>query len=169
MAAGAFSAERKRTMKTLSVITICSLNLCLSFLPSPGRAAQDEAGALKEQLVQLEKQSWKAWQNHDGKFFEGFLSGDHVELGFGGASNKKEVVAGVASGECEVKKYSLDSFEMRMLGSEAAILTYHESQDATCHGKTVPSPCWVSSLYMKRGGTLAECVLSANPGEKVGG
>ncbi len=152
MAAGAFSADKKRSMKTLPIITICSFSLCLSFLPSPGRAAQEDSAKLKEQLVQLEKQSWKAWKDHDGKFFEGFLSDDHVELGFGGASDKKEVVAGVASGDCQVRDYSLDSFEMRMLGSEAAILTYHEAQETTCHGKAVPSPCWVSSLYMKREG-----------------
>lgn len=139
-------------MKILPVVSICCLSLCFSFLPFPSRAAQDERSPLKEQLVKLEKQSWKAWKDHDGKFFENFLSDDHVELGFGGASDKKQVVAGVASGECEVRDYSLDSFALRMLGREAAILTYHETQETTCHGIAVPSPCWVSSLYMKRDG-----------------
>ncbi len=152
MATGEFPAEKERSMKILPVVAICCVSLCLSFLPFPGRAAQGETNALKEQLVKLEKQSWKAWKYHDGKFFEDFLSEDHVELGFGGASDKKSVIAGVASGECEVKGYSLDSFELRMLGSEAAVLTYHEAQEATCHGRAVPSPCWVSSLYMKRDG-----------------
>ena len=39
---------------------------------------------------------------------------------------------------------------MKMLDTETALLTYWEEQDAVCN-KPVPSPCWVSSLYMKRG------------------
>jgi hypothetical protein len=109
-----------------------------------------EEAALKEHLVNLEKQSWEAWKNRDGKFFQEFLSDDHVEVGFGGVSNKAEVVAVVGSPVCQVKSYALDHFEFKMLDKNTALLTYREDQDATCH-KVVPSPCWVSSLYMKRG------------------
>jgi len=43
--------------------------------------------ALKETLVNLEKQSWEAWKKRDGKFFQEFLSDDHAEVGFGGVTN----------------------------------------------------------------------------------
>ena len=107
--------------------------------------------ALKEELVKLEKQSWEAWKNRDGKFFQEFLSEDHIEVGFGGIANKKEVVEFVASPVCTVKSYELDHFELKLLDSNTALLTYREAQDTTCH-KVVPSPCWVSSLYMRREG-----------------
>lgn len=106
--------------------------------------------ALKEQLVKLEKQSWEAWKNRDGKFFEEFLSDDHVEVGFSGVADKKEVVEVVGSPVCNVKSYELDRFAMKLLDKNTALLTYREAQDTMCH-KVVPSPCWVSSLYMKRG------------------
>jgi hypothetical protein len=111
----------------------------------------NESTALKEQLVKMEKQSWVAWQNHDGKFFQNFLSDDHVEVGFGGVTSKADVVAGVVSPVCQVKSYSVDHFELKLLDKDTALLTYHEKQDTTCNGNIVPSPCWVSSLYMKRG------------------
>jgi hypothetical protein len=109
----------------------------------------DEA-ALKEQLVKLEKQSWEAWKNRDGKFFQEFLSDDHVEVGFGGQATKAEVVNFVGSPVCTVKSYKLDHFEMKLLDKNTALLTYWEEQDTVC-SNPVPSPCWVSSLYMKRG------------------
>jgi len=114
------------------------------------RSAPDEQAALKEHLINLEKQSWEAWKNRDGKFFQDFLSDDHVEVGFGGVAGKTDIVSVVGSPVCQVKSYQLDKFELKMLSKDTALLTYWESQDTVCH-KVVPSPCWVSSLYMKRG------------------
>ena len=73
-----------------------------------------------------------------------------MEVGFGGLSSKSEVVAIVASPFCQVTSYELDHFELKMLDENTALLTYRETQDTICH-HPVPSPCWVSSLYMKRG------------------
>ena len=106
--------------------------------------------ALKDQLIALEKKSWEAWKNRDGKFFQDFLSDDHVEVGFGGVSNKSQIVPFVGSPVCTVKSYRLDRFEMKRLDANTALLTYWEEQDTVCRNP-VPSPCWVSSLYMKRG------------------
>jgi hypothetical protein len=113
-------------------------------------AESAEEATLKEHLIKLEKQSWEAWKNRDGKFFQEFLSDDHVEVSSGGIANRTEVVAFVGSPVCTVKNYDLDHFELRMLDKNIALLTYREAQDTVCHNP-VPSPCWVSSLYMKRG------------------
>jgi hypothetical protein len=113
-------------------------------------AESGDVAVIKEQLIKLEKQSWEAWKNRDGKFFQDFLSDDHVEVGFGGVSNKAEIVSFVGSPVCTVKSYQLDQFELKMLDKNTALLTYREAQDTVCHNP-VPSPCWVSSLYMKRG------------------
>jgi hypothetical protein len=153
-------------MKKLAVIVIGIL--AFAFLASAQRARANhetssfsqqagagltaaEQDALKEALVKLEKQSWEAWQKHDGKFFQKFLSDDHVEVGFGGLTNKDEVVRGVTSPMCVVKSYSVDKFELTILDTNTALLNYHAAQDTTCGGKAVPSPVWASSLYIKRG------------------
>jgi hypothetical protein len=51
---------------------------------------------------------------------------------------------------CAVKSYKLDRFEMKMFDKDTVLLTYWEEQDTVCN-KPVPSPCSVSSLYIKRG------------------
>jgi hypothetical protein len=124
--------------------------VCLAIANGQTTMSEPDEVAIKEHLIKLEKQSWEAWKNHDSKFFQDFLSDDHVEVGFGGLTNKTEVVAFVGSTVCTVKSYKLDHFEMKLLDKDTALLTYWEEQDTVCN-KPVPSPCWVSSLYMKRG------------------
>lgn len=135
-------------MRRHIVLAVVGLALASALSAQDMRADKD---ALKATLVGLEKQSWEAWQNHDGKFFEGFLSDDHVEVGFGGPTNKTTVVNGVGGAGCTVKSYAVDHFELAMFAADMALLTYHAAQDTTCGGKAVPSPVWVSSLYVKRG------------------
>ena len=75
-----------------------------------GKEKSYEAKAARtpeEILTNLEKQSWEVWKNRDCKFFEGFLSDDHVELSFGGPINKATVVRSVASPNCEVEGLTL--------------------------------------------------------------
>jgi len=117
-----------------------------------GQTQQTDKDALKETLINLEKQSWVAWKNHDGKFFQDFLSDDHVEIGAGGLTNKATVVAGVASPVCHVNSYTVEKFSLTIFDANTALLTYHAAQDTTCNGNPVPSPVWVSSLYVKRNG-----------------
>ena len=81
-----------------------------------GQATTSESDEIKEHLIKLEKQSWEAWKNRDGEFFQNFLSDDHVEVGFGGLTSKAEVVAFVGSPVCTVKSYNLDRFEMPLPG-----------------------------------------------------
>jgi hypothetical protein len=135
-------------MRRHIVLAVVGLALASSLSAQDTHTDKD---ALKATLVGLEKQSWEAWKNHDGKFFQEFLSDDHVEVGFGGRTNKATVVNGVAGAGCTVKSYAVDNFELAMFAADTALLTYHAAQDTTCGGKTVPSPVWVSSLYVKRG------------------
>ena len=136
--------------KLASVFALFVAMVCVSSGYGQPPASVNEA-AVKEELVKLEKQSWEAWKNRDGKFFQDFLADDHVEVGFGGVANKKEIVEFVASPVCTVKSYELDHFELKMFDERTALLTYREAQDTMFH-KAVPSPCWVSSLYVKRDG-----------------
>lgn len=117
-----------------------------------GQTKQTDKDRLKETLVNLEKQSWVAWKNHDGRFFQDFLSDDHVEIGAGGLTNKATVVAGVASPVCQVKSYAVEKFELTIFDAKTALLTYHAAQNTTCNGNPVPSPVWVCSLYVRRDG-----------------
>ena len=130
----------------------------------PGPASADSA--LKEALIAREKQSWKAWKNRDGKFFQDFLSDDHVEIGFGGVTDKATVVAGVASPMCVVKSYVVDRFELELFGPDTALLTYYADQDTTCGQNPVPHPVWAGSLYVRRGGKWWNASYQQTPTKK---
>lgn len=155
-----------KPMKKLFVITLAILAFAPLAPAQRGQARRQLSGlvkdydktltvadkkALEETLVNLEKQSWEAWQKRDGKFFQEFLSDDHVEVGFNGITNKATIVGFVGSPVCVVKSYTVDNFKLTVLDADTALLTYHAAQDTTCGGGTVPSPVWVSSLYVKRG------------------
>lgn len=135
-------------MKYFAVVTLALTLASFAAGQTPGRSQNN----LKNTLVELEKRSWEAWKGHDSKFFQQFLADDHVEIGFGGVTNKATVVTGVASPLCVVKTYAVDNFELVSFNANTALLTYHAAQDTTCGGKPVPSPVWVSSLYVKRHG-----------------
>ena len=109
------------------------------------------SGTLEDTLIALEKKSWEAWKNRDGKFFDEFLSDDHLEVGFGGLANKAAVVNMVGSPVCTVKSYTVDKFKCTRIDTNVAVLNYYAAQDTVCYSKPVPSPVWVTSLFVKRG------------------
>jgi len=153
----------------IAVIVLASTLLVVAPLATGQRASADQAGgdqnpsALKETLEGLERQSWEAWKNRDGKFFSEFLSDDHVEIHPTGIANKATVVAGVASPICVVKSYAVDNFTLTVFDANAALLTYHAAQDTACNGKPVPSPVWASSLYVRRGGRWLNALYQHTP------
>jgi len=122
--------------------------------PGAGTAAQLEA---------LERQSWVAWQSHDGKFFEGFLSDDHVEVGPRGTTTKASVVAGVTSPVCHVESYAVGDFHVNEIAADAALVVYHAEQKTTCGGTPVPSPVWATSVYVKRAGRWQNALYEQTP------
>ena len=124
----------------------------VSVAGSKQQMTEGAKASLKEILIKKETDSWNAWQQRDGAFFETFLSDDHVEVGVAGPATKSTIVAGVKSPSCVVKSFALDSFALTVFDANTALLTYHAQQNTTCGVAPVPSPVWTSSLYVQRGG-----------------
>jgi hypothetical protein len=125
--------------------------------------AHAQSQTLADSLQQMERASWVAWQNHDGKFFQQFLSDDHVDLGAWGEANKAAVVQYVSSGACKVSSYAVDKFKATQLAPNAILLTYHAAQNSTCNGGKVPSPVWVSSLFVNHDGRWLNATNQQTP------
>ena len=134
-------------MKKIIIIAL----VVLTFAPLTAARKQPDEQSVKETLIALEKQSWEAWQKRDAKFFQEFLSDDHVEMGFGGPANKAAVVNIVGSPACVVKSYSFGGFNVTLFDAHTALVTYWAKQNTACNGNPVPSPVVASSLYLKRG------------------
>lgn len=122
--------------------------LCIALLPLVAHAADP----LEEELISMEKASWVAWKSHDSRFYESFLSDDHLEVHGLGVGGKAGVVALVGSGACNVESYMLDHFEFRRLAADAAVLNYRAEQKTTCAGVAVPSPVRATSVFARRDG-----------------
>lgn len=133
--------------------------------PRETHPASTAADSLQSELTTIEKQSWVAWQMHDANFFQSFLSDDHVEVGTTGIATKAQVVAYVGSGSCVVKSYSVDHFHATRFDSNTALLTYRADQQTTCGGAAVPSPTWVSSLFVRRNGTWVNALYQHTKAE----
>ncbi len=133
-------------MKPAALVALVAL-----LLAATPALAEDDAAA-QGTVTALEKQSWAAWQGHDGSFFQRVLSEDHLDIHDSGISNKKQVVAGVASGVCVVKTWDVGEMKFTRVSEDTAMLFYRASQDTHCGAAVVPSPVLVTSLYVKRDG-----------------
>ena len=118
---------------------------------------------LADSLIQLEIKSWDAWKARDSAFYRTFLSDDHVEVGWSGRSTKAEVLATVATRRCVVQSYKADDFKFTQFDPSSAMLTYHAAQTTLCGGKPIPSPVWVSSLYVRHGGRWLNAAYQQTP------
>lgn len=141
-----------------------ALGLAVATLGVAADAKPISDRALEPQLIALEKQSWVAWQAMDARFWDRFLSDDHVELnGFIGATGKKQVIDGIAGGACKVTSYSVDHFTFRRFSADTALLIYRAAQDTRCGGFKVPSPVWATSLYQLRKGRWQNILYGHTP------
>ncbi|MGH9443676.1 MAG: nuclear transport factor 2 family protein [Thermoanaerobaculia bacterium] len=146
-----------RALARASVAAVVLLSSFLAFAQEP---------SLKESLIGLEKRSWEAWQKRDGAFFADFVTDDHVDVHAGGPADKAAVVAVVGSPVCVVKSYSVGDFRFTQLGPDTALLVYHAEQDTSCGGNAVPSPSWVSSLYVRRNGRWKNALFQVSDAAK---
>ncbi len=149
-----------------SLATAASAALvCVCAYAADGATSSTKTGddEIAKTLIALEKKSWVAWQSHDGAFFATFLSDDHVDVGARGVTDKKNVVAGVASGICKVEDYAVDQFHATRLSADTAVIAYHARQNTHCGSVAVPSPAWVSSLYVRRNGRWLNAVFQETP------
>src|SRR5262249_52486544 len=123
----------------------------------------EPAASTRQTIVDLERQSWSAWQRHDGAFFARFLSDDHIEIHTTGSATKAQVVQFVASGVCTVASFSLGDMTFTQLSRDAAVVTYRAEQDTTCNRSRVVSPTWVTSGYVFRAGRWQNAIHVQTP------
>lgn len=154
-------------MKRNEVILAGAMTIALLLSPLVILGAPDSSALsgdeLKQMLVGLEKQSWVAWKAHDARFFEDFLSDDHVEVGPRGLTNKAALVTGVGSPVCKVDSYSVDAFRFTRVADDTAVLNYRAKQKTTCGSVSIPSPARATSVYVKRDGKWLNVLYQQTP------
>jgi hypothetical protein len=147
-------------MKALAISTAAAAFALIAACAHPQTQAPASA---QTAIPDLERQSWVAWQHHDGAFFAHFLSDDHVEVHPTGPATKAQIVPFVASGACTVTSYTLGDMSVTQFSPDSAVITYRAEQDTVCGGAHVPSPVWVTSGYVLREGRWQNAVYVQTP------
>ncbi len=111
------------------------------------------AAPTKEALVAMETKAFEAWKTKDTKFWDGFLADNYVGVGEKGRVDKAQSIKDITNEACDVKSYALADEKMTPAGSDAAILTYKATADATCGGKKIPADVWAATVYVRSGDT----------------
>jgi hypothetical protein len=148
---------RKIIPFSISLIFVVA-SVCLAQEPTPAPSPAAKAKpvmnktAVQNKIIAMEKKLWEAWKNRDVKPFKSILWSGGVMIGDHGVENKEATIKFIAGDACAVKSYSLSDFKVTWLDSDAALLTYKGTQDATCMGTAAPPAVWASSVYVQRGG-----------------
>jgi len=104
----------------------------------------------KDDLMALDKQANEAWKSHDTKFFETFLDDKFSGYGMKGRWDKSSAIKDIADHKCDVKGFTIDDPQMKMISPEVAVLTYKVTTDGTCEGHKI-EPARSTSVFVKRG------------------
>lgn len=146
-------------MKKLSLVLLVILSSALlaqaqtpAASPSPSPKPAMSKAQSQKVIIATEKKFWEAWKNKDVKVFRANLSADTVMISEMGVGDKATVLKEMGNSKCDVKSYELTDLKVTFLNSDAALITYKATQDATCDGQQVPAAVWASSAYVRRGG-----------------
>ena len=120
--------------------------------PSPAPKPAMTKAQSQRLIISTEKKLWEAWKNKDIKPFKTYLSADSIMVGDSGVANKTDALKELETMTCEVKSYELSDIKVTFLDSDAALMTYKATQDATCGGQAAPPAVWATSAFVKRGG-----------------
>ena len=124
---------------------VANANVANANMAKPANAAPT-----KDDLVALDKQANEAWKNHDTKFFETFLDDKFLGYGATGRSDKATALKEIAGHKCDVKSFTMDDPQMKMIGADVAVLVYKLTVDGTCAGHPV-QPARAASVLVRKG------------------
>ncbi len=135
-------------MKTRALAAGLVVCLCLIF--STSLFAQNDA---KSTVTSIEKSLWEAWKNGKTEPFKEHLTDDTVSVHSHGVSTgKAQVIKEMTDQPCQVRNFSFSDWQVHELSTDAVLVTYKATQDATCQGNKVPAEVVASSVYIKKGG-----------------
>jgi uncharacterized protein (TIGR02246 family) len=108
----------------------------------------------KDDIVTVEKSSWKAFADHDAKAYSDTMTNDAVVAGASGEvmTGRQQILADLSNNPCDVKNFDLADTKVRQLSADIAILSYNLTQDVTCGGKKLPTKIFATSIYVRQGG-----------------
>ncbi|HTL07443.1 MAG TPA: hypothetical protein VL307_04265, partial [Chitinophagaceae bacterium] len=103
-------SDKQKMKKTILTLTLFSISLIASFGQTKSLAGDN----LKEKIIALEKEAWKAWQDKNPSWFQNNATDECLWVTQAGVSNKDAWIK-TGANACDVKSYTLDNFQLVML------------------------------------------------------
>jgi uncharacterized protein (TIGR02246 family) len=111
------------------------------------------AADTKDDIVAVEKETFRAWAAQDAAAYGKTMAEDPVLIAASGGvyHGKQAILSDMAADPCEVKSYDFADAKVRMLSPDVAVLTYRLTQDVSCKsiGKLAPK-AFVTSIYVRQ-------------------
>lgn len=138
-------------MKRLFALGIA---LLLVFSAAAQMGGKDDA--VKQELLNLEKEFWEAWKKNDSKPYEERVAAGSFGVGVEGLGTREEMLKKMKEepNPCTVNTYSMDNSSARLmnLGKDKYLVVYKATVDAMCGGQKIPDTWWASTIWEKKGG-----------------
>jgi len=115
----------------------------------PRLSVQDKHSG-EDIAVRLEKETWEALRTKDYRTYVRLLAKDFVDIEPGGIITRDEEEKGVV--QLTVDDYKWEGLRIVHFSPDVTLLVYKATQKASFGGQPVPTPTWVSSLWIKRNG-----------------
>ncbi|MHC4877785.1 MAG: GNAT family N-acetyltransferase [Planctomycetota bacterium] len=111
----------------------------------------NESDRLLSEILRCEHQVWQAVIEKDGEKLADLFTDEYVEITLSGQRVIKSDVVTESPQIDQIEAYSIGSEEIRSLGPDAALLSYHLTLDGTCRGiPIVPRDRWATSIWKHR-------------------
>jgi hypothetical protein len=102
----------------------------------------------EETAVRLERQAWEALKAKDATTYERLLAEDFVNVGPDGITTKSEEKN--LPDQLTLDDYKWDGLRVVHFTPDVTLVAYKATQKAMVRGQPVPTPTWISSLWIKR-------------------
>lgn len=115
------------------------------------------ATALEQELVDLERQYWRALQARDAGTLEHLTDFPCIVTGPQGAAtiDRPTFAKMVKDSRYSIENFKLSDFQLRFLTDDVAVVAYKVHEDLTVEGKPVRMDAADSSTWIRRNGHWA--------------
>lgn len=150
------------------VLLFATLGVAAETYPGSGtRASADTnsdepVSAVHDQVYDLEHKFGQALVHKDKEFLASRLADNLIEIAWDGmVFTKDKILSDLAY--LHVGRYQIRNIKFRSLGSEAALLTYDLTTQASTAGKRAPARQYASSIWVKQNGVWRLLMHQSTP------
>jgi len=113
-------------------------------------AASSESASPEQAVMQLERKTWELAKSKNKTAAASLMADDFVDVGESGVVTRSKVLD--TFGQATINSFALDQLQAVALAPTVVVVTYKATATGSAQGRPLPSPVFVSSVWVKRNG-----------------